>query len=169
LASICKILDEAIQELKAENFADLFANDLKNAVEAVAQDCVIETDLEILIPESYVNSITERLSLYTQLDNIETEDELQKFRNDIKDRFGPVPEEVEELIKTVRLRWLAKRAGIEKLILKADLLKCYFVSGENEAYFKSPTFGLVLEYVQKNPKICKMREHKGKLIPIWSR
>lgn len=159
-----KILDEAIQELKEEEFSDLFANDLKAAVEAVAKDCVIETDLEILIPESYVGNISERLSLYSQLDNIETEAELEKFREDMKDRFGPVPAEVEELIKTVRLRWLAKNTGIEKLMLKAEALKCYFVSGENEKYFKSATFGKVLEYVQKHPKICKMKEHKGKLV-----
>ncbi len=159
-----KILDEAIQELKEEEFRDLFADEMKNAFEAVAKDCVIETDLEILIPESYVSSITERLSLYSQLDNIEAEPELEKFRQDIKDRFGPIPPEVEELVKTVRLRWLAKNAGIEKLILKNETLKCYFVSGENEKYFKSATFGKIIEYVQKHPKICKMKEHKGKLV-----
>ncbi|WP_339784294.1 transcription-repair coupling factor [uncultured Imperialibacter sp.] len=159
-----KILDETIQELKIEDYSDLFAEDIKKAVEAVATDCVIETDLEILIPESYVNNISERLSLYSHLDSIEAEEELAKFSADVKDRFGPIPEEVEELIKTVRLRWLAKKAGIEKLILKVEVLKCYFVSGENEAYFKSPTFGKVLEYVQKNPKISRMREHKGRLI-----
>lgn len=159
-----KILDETIRELKIEDFSDLFANEIKNAAEAVAMDCVIETDLEILIPETYVNNISERLSLYSQLDSIEEKEALVKFTADMKDRFGPVPEEVEELIKTVRLRWLAKKAGIEKLILKAETLKCYFVPAENEAYFKSPTFGKVLEYVQKNPKICKMREHKSRLI-----
>lgn len=159
-----KILDEAIQELKQEDFSDLFADDLKRAAEIVAQDCVIETDLEILIPERYVNNISERLSLYSQLDSIEDREELEKFRSGIRDRFGPVPEEVEELIKTVQLRWLAKKAGIEKLILKGEVLKCYFVSGENEAYFKSATFGKVLEYVQTNPKLCKMRELKGRLM-----
>ncbi|MEQ8808268.1 MAG: transcription-repair coupling factor, partial [Imperialibacter sp.] len=95
-----KILDETIQELKIEDYSDLFAEDLKKAIEAVATDCVIETDLEILIPESYVNNISERLSLYSHLDSVESEEELAKFSADVKDRFGPIPEEVEELIKT---------------------------------------------------------------------
>lgn len=159
-----KILDETIQELKEEEFSDLFADDLKRVVETIAKDCVVETDLEILIPESYVGSITERLSLYSHLDSIDTEVELDKFRQDVKDRFGPVPPEVEELVKTVRLRWLAKKAGVEKLVLKNELLKCFFMSGDNEAYFKSSAFGRVLEYVQKHPRICKMKEHKGRLI-----
>jgi transcription-repair coupling factor (superfamily II helicase) len=97
-----KILDEAIQELKETDFKDLFATELAEKAKLIVQDCVIETDLEILIPETYVNNVTERLQLYSRLDNIKDEDQLARFGDEIKDRFGPVPGPVEELINSVR-------------------------------------------------------------------
>ena len=107
-----KILDDAIQELKETDFKDLFSAELKEKAKLVVQDCVIETDLEILIPDSYVSNISERLQLYSRLDNIKNEDQLKEFTDEVKDRFGPLPAQTEELIDTVRLRWLARKAWV---------------------------------------------------------
>ena len=160
-----KILDEAVQELKETEFRELFTKDLvKEAARIVAVDCTIETDLEILIPETYVSNIAERLSLYAKLDSIKNEEALTKFTESIKDRFGPIPEPVEDLIKTVRLRWLAEQLGFEKVTLKGETMKCYFMPSDREAYFQSETFGKVLAFVQSRPRQCKMKEYKTRLI-----
>jgi transcription-repair coupling factor (superfamily II helicase) len=159
-----KILDEAMQELKETEFKYLFENDLDALAKDVVRDCNIETDLEILIPETYISSISERLSLYTKLDSIKKEEELQSFRKEVIDRFGPIPVPVEELIKTVRLRWAAMNLGFERLSLKNATLRCYFPEKDKEAYFKSDKFGAIIGYVQKNGKRCKMKEIKNKLI-----
>lgn len=160
-----KILDEAVQELKETEFKHLFTKDLvKEAAKVVAQDCTIETDLEILIPESYVSNIAERLSLYSKLDSIKDESALTQFLTTVIDRFGPTPEPVESLVETVRLRWLAEYLGFEKVTLKGDAMKCYFMSSDNEAYFQSDTFGKVLAFVQKRPRQYKMKEYKKRLI-----
>ncbi len=159
-----KILDEAVQELKENEFASLFEVDLKEKVKVLVQDCVIETDIELLIPENYVTNISERLSLYSKLDNIKTEEELEKFAASIQDRFGPVPDVVVSLFETVRLRWLAEELGFEKLVLKSGLMKCYFVPSTRESYFTSEVFGKILRYIQTQPKYCKIKEHKNRLI-----
>ncbi|MEM6524363.1 MAG: transcription-repair coupling factor [Bacteroidota bacterium] len=159
-----KILDEAVQELKETQFRDLFEKELSETVKVLVQDCTIETDLELIIPDSYVNNISERLSLYSKLDNIKDEEHLIKFGSSLVDRFGPLPESVAELIETVRLRWKAEKLGFEKLNLKSEKLKAYFVPSEREDYFKSEAFGNVLTYVQAHPKRCKLREHKTRLI-----
>jgi transcription-repair coupling factor (superfamily II helicase) len=163
-----KILDEAVQELKENEFAYLFEVDLKEKVEVLVQDCVIETDLELLIPESYVSNISERLSLYAKLDNIKKEEELQTFIQSVRDRFGPIPSPVEDLFETVRLRWIAENLGFEKLVLKSEIMKCYFLPSEKEKYFKSDTFGKILAYIQKHGKHCKIKEAKNRLILIIS-
>ncbi|WP_460544685.1 transcription-repair coupling factor [Echinicola sediminis] len=159
-----KILDEAVQELKENEFAALFEVDLKEKVEVLVQDCVIETDMELLIPEGYVTNISERLSLYSKLDNIKTEEELSKFAVSLSDRFGPIPEEVNALLETVRLRWLAEKLGFEKLVLKNGLMKCYFVPSTRESYFKSDVFGNIIRFIQSHGKYCKIKEHKNRLI-----
>lgn len=160
-----KILDGAVQELKETEFRDLFTKDLaKEAAKIVAQDCTIETDLEILIPETYVSNIAERLSLYSRLDSIKNEESLTKFVTSMQDRFGPVPTPVEDLIETVRLRWLAEHLGFEKVTLKGGAMKCYFLPSDNEAYFQSDTFGKVLAFVQQQPRLYKMKEYKKRLI-----
>ncbi len=156
------ILDKAIQELKEEEFKDLFIKDLP-VVKELVTDCVIETDLPILIPEQYVANISERLNLYSQLDNIKDEAALEKFSKSLTDRFGPMPDEVKDLIEVVKLRWVAEKLGLEKLTLKNDTLKGYFVSPENEAFFKSERFSKVLQYLQKNPKKVRLKENKNKL------
>lgn len=160
-----KILDEAVQELKETEFKDLFTKEL--SAKSLVPDCVIETDLQILIPDQYVSSISERLSLYSKLDNIKDKESLDQFEKSLVDRFGPIPREVQSLIETVQLRWKAEEIGFEKLTLKAETLKGYFVSGENEAYFKSDTFGKVLAYVSKYPKNCSLKEAKNKLLIIF--
>ncbi len=160
-----KILDDAVQELKETEFKDLFTKDLvKEAAAVVVQDCTIETDLEILIPDGYVSNIAERLSLYSKLDGIKNETELDKFIESIIDRFGPIPQPVNDLIKTVRLRWLAEKLGFEKVTMKNGSLKCYFVPSDNEKYFQSPVFGKILAYVQAHPRKCHMKEYKKRLI-----
>lgn len=160
-----KILDEAVQELKETEFKDLFTRDLvKEAARVVAQDCTIETDLEILIPDTYVSNTTERIGLYAKLDNIKNEEKLEKFVNNLRDRFGPIPESVQDLIQTVRLRWLAENLGFEKVILKNESMKCHFVPSEKEAYFQSETFGKVLAFVGQHPRECKMKEFKTRLV-----
>ena len=159
-----KILDDAVSELKETTFADLFKDELAKKAEIIAQDCNIETDLEILIPEDYVGNISERLSLYSQLDNIKNEEELKQFQKSIADRFGPIPEPVYDLIETVRIRWKAERLGFEKLLIKNGGMKAYFVNADNEKYFNSEVFGRILAFVQTHPKRCNMKEYKGRPI-----
>ena len=158
-----RILDEAVQELKENEFRELFEVSLSETVESLKIDCQIETDLHVLIPEKFVTSISERLSLYTQLDDMKTEEDLHKFEVMVKDRFGPLPPEVKDIIEIVRVRWMAEMVGIEKILLKNNNLKCYFVSSENEKYYKSATFGKIIEYVKKNSRKCLLKEAKGKL------
>lgn len=160
-----KILDEAVQELKENEFKDLFTTDLvKEAAKIVAKDCTIETDMEILIPESYVSNISERLSLYSKLDSIKNEEKLQEFITNVQDRFGPLPEAVTDLVETVRLRWLAEQLGFEKVMMKNEVMKCYFLPSDNEAYFQSPMFGKIIAFVQQRPRSSKMKEYKTRLI-----
>lgn len=159
-----KILDEAVQELKETEFKELFTKELQETAELLVQDCVIESDLELIIPEDYVENISERLSLYTRLDNTKDQQQLDEFENSIRDRFGLIPDVTQELIQSVKLRWQAERLGFEKLVLKGEKLKGYFVPQEKEEYYTGPVFGNVLRFVQKNPSRCKLRELKGKLI-----
>ncbi len=161
-----KILDEAIQELKETQFKDLFKDSLVNADELsnLIQDCNIETDLEILIPDDYVNNISERLSLYNKLDNINKPEEIEAFRKQIIDRFGPLPEQVEQLIESVKLRNLAITLNMEKLTIKSELMRCYFHN--NDSFFQSDKFGKILSYIQQNSKVCRLKDTKGRLILI---
>lgn len=159
-----KILDEAVQELKENEFRALFEQDLAESTNKLKVDCQIETDMQVLIPENYVTSISERLSLYTQLDDMKSEEELQNFQRAINDRFGPIPPEVKDMIEIVRVRWKAEVLGIEKIMLKNNNLRCFFVSSQNERYYKSSVFGKILDYVKVNPKKCSLKEAKGRLI-----
>jgi len=152
-----KILDEAIKELKRTSFRDLFKEEIAKQDDYV-QDCTIDTDLEILIPDEYVESITERLSLYTRLDNCETEEELQSFHKELTDRFGPVPPQVEALFDTVRIRKMAVELGFEKILLKDDTLKCYFVNRPDSPYFESDTFQGILNFIQARTNKARLKQ-----------
>jgi transcription-repair coupling factor (superfamily II helicase) len=156
-----KILDDTIQELKETDFKELFAVELSEKAKLIVQDCIIETDLEILIPETYVNNTSERLQLYARLDNIKDEAQLTKFKNELHDRFGEIPAPVLELINSVKLRWLGEKLGFEKISLKGERLRAYFVTN-NDAYFNSEVFGKILQFVQAHSRQCKMRDQGGK-------
>jgi transcription-repair coupling factor (superfamily II helicase) len=160
-----KILDDAIQELKETEFKDLFAAELAEKAKIIVQDCVIETDLEILIPETYVSNISERLQLYSRIDNLKDEKHLDEFRAELLDRFGELPTPVQELINSVRLRWLGEELGFEKIALKGDKLRGYFVSNK-DSYFSSPVFGSILQFVQSHARRCKMRDQAGKAMLV---
>jgi len=159
-----KILDEAIRELKRTSFKDLFKDEIAKQEQEVV-DCTIDTDLEILIPDQYVESITERLSLYTRLDNCETEEELQAFHKEMEDRFGPVPDEVNDLFDTVRIRRIAVELGFEKLIFKNGQVKFYFVNRPDSKYFESDVFKNILDYIQKQTRQARLRQN-GKLFML---
>jgi transcription-repair coupling factor (superfamily II helicase) len=152
-----KILEEAIRELKRTEFRDLFKEEIAKQ-ENYVQDCTIDTDLEILIPDSYVDSITERLTLYTRLDNCDTEEELQQLHAELIDRFGPIPPQVEDLFNTVRIRKIAVSLGFERLILKNEDLRCYFINRPDSPYFESDTFRRILEYLQKHTNKAKLKQ-----------
>jgi transcription-repair coupling factor (superfamily II helicase) len=159
-----KILDEAIRELKRTSFKNLFKEEISKQEDFV-QDCTIDTDLEILIPDSYVESITERLSLYTRLDNAENEEELLNFENELQDRFGPVPRQVIDLFETVRCRRLAVELGFERLLLKDETLKCYFINNPVSPYFESRVFHSILDFIQKGTNKAKLKQ-TGKLFML---
>ena len=152
-----KILEEAIRELKRTSFKDLFKEEISKQDDFVS-DCTIDTDLEILIPDSYVESITERLSLYTRLDSCEDEAELQSFHAEMLDRFGPMPESVEDLFTTVRCRKLAVDLGFEKMTLKEDTLRCYFINRPDSPYFESELFKEVLAYLQTGTNKGRLKQ-----------
>jgi len=159
-----KILDEAIQELKETDFKDLFAPDVNSKVPIkYVHDCVVDTDMEILIPDEYVSNIKERVSLYKDIDDIETEEKLIEFEKNLIDRFGALPKEVKELLNTVRLRWMAINIGFEKIVLKDNRLNAYFISSQLSPYYKSEIFNKVILFVQNNPRLCKMKERTNKL------
>lgn len=159
-----KILDEAVQELKETEFKELFAAELAANGKQKSTDCNLETDLEILIPETYVGSITERIRLYSSLDSVKSEEELQKFVTAMIDRFGAFPKPVEDLIQSVRLRWQAEKLGIEKLILKHESMKCHFPPSDVDEFYKSETFGKVLQFVQQRPVKCRLKEFRNRLV-----
>ncbi|MEP6615140.1 MAG: transcription-repair coupling factor [Ginsengibacter sp.] len=152
-----KILDEAIRELKRKEFKELFKEEI-HLQDDYVKDCTIDTDLEILIPDNYVESITERLSLYTRLDNCETEKDLDDFHAEMTDRFGPIPAEVEDLFTTVRCRWIAVELGFEKMLLKNETLKCFFVSNPESPYFNSDTFKGILHFIQTQTNKARLKQ-----------
>lgn len=159
-----KILQEAIRELKRSKFRELFKEEIAEQEDYV-KDCVIDTDLEILIPDAYVESIPERLSLYTRLDNCESEEALIDFHQELKDRFGPIPTSVEDLFTTVRCRKLAVEIGFEKMTLKQNTLRCYFVNNPDSPYFESEIFQKLLAFVQQYLNKAQLKQN-GKLFSL---
>ena len=155
-----KILDEAIQELKDDEFKDLFTDEKPRPFISFTQ---VDTDLEVLIPDEYVTNIGERYNLYTELSKLEDERQLAQFEQQLIDRFGPIPPPVLELLNTWRLQWLGKIIGFEKISLKKNTLKGYFISNQQSAYFETEQFNRVLQFVQAHPRICNLREVKNSL------
>jgi transcription-repair coupling factor (superfamily II helicase) len=152
-----KILDEAIRELKRTEFKELFKDEIAKQDDFVA-DCTIDTDLEILIPDEYVESIGERLSLYQRLDNCETEEELVAMQQEMDDRFGAVPQPVKDLFITVRCRKLAVDLGFEKMSLKMQTLRCFFINRPDSPYFESVTFQKIIEFLQTATNKGKLKQ-----------
>ncbi|MBE8721687.1 transcription-repair coupling factor [Sphingobacterium pedocola] len=155
-----KILDEAVQELKDDEFGDLFADDKNRKYVAFTQ---IDTDLEVLIPDEYVTNIGERYNLYNDIAKLENESQLQEFIQSLEDRFGPVPVQVYELFNTLRLQWMGKEIGLEKISFKKNTLKGYFINNPKSTYFESDQFGKVLSFVQTHPTASNLKEVKGQL------
>jgi len=151
-----KILNEAIEELKETEFKDLYNEDLDE--KEYVKDVTIDSDFELLFPDDYVNNITERLNLYTQLNNIKTKEALKTFENDLIDRFGELPIQVLDLLNSVRIKWISSKVGFEKVIMKHGKLVGYFISDQQSNFYQSKWFTKVLQFVQQNPKICKMKE-----------
>lgn len=161
-----RILNEAVEELKSEEFGDLFREERTPGSTAPARpyvsDCQVDTDLELLFPENYIPSTAERMLLYRELDNLENEKQLQRYENSLRDRFGKIPPESTGLLDIVRLRWSAIRLGMERVVLKGEMMICYFPGDQKSEYYGSEAFGKVLRFVQANPRKCRMKEN-GKL------
>ena len=157
-----RILKEAVTELKNEEFADTLTADDGTGEEEFVADCTVESDMELLLPPDYVPQESERISLYKELDGIERELDLQRFKMNLEDRFGKIPQVTAELLRIPRLRYLARRLGIEKIMLKMGQMYMYFVDDSNQAYYKSPMFGRILNYMQAHPRRCRIREKNGR-------
>jgi transcription-repair coupling factor (superfamily II helicase) len=151
-----KILAEAIEELKETEFADLYDTNLEDKV--YVKEVTIDSDFELLFPDDYINNITERLKLYTKLNELKTEEELLQFEKDLIDRFGELPTQADDLLNSVRLKWVATKMGIEKVIMKQNKLIGYFLNDQQSAFYQSANFTKVLQYVQQNSTKCKMKE-----------
>ena len=159
-----KVLNAAVEELKEQEFSHLFADNESNkqVVKKYVSDCVVETDMELTFPPDYVESVSERMALYRELDNIKSEDELKGFESRLLDRFGKMPAQTISLLGLVRIRWKAEQLGFEKLVLKQNRMVGYFVQDDNSPYYHSSAFGALLEYMQNHAVRCKLRDMGGK-------
>jgi transcription-repair coupling factor (superfamily II helicase) len=151
-----KILNEAIEELKDNEFAELYKDQKKD--KNFVRDITIDTNFELLFPDDYINNISERLNLYTKLNELKTEEELKAFEAEIIDRFGPMPVEASDLFDSVRLKWQASAIGIEKLILKNQKMVGYFIQDQKSAFYQSPVFNHLIQYVHQNSGLCQLKE-----------
>lgn len=160
-----KILNEAIQELKDEEFAELYADEQQRTREgghSYVSDCTVESDLEMMFPDNYVPGAPERMSLYREMDGLETEEEIIAFEQRLKDRFGPIPAVAADLIEIIRLRRMAKTLGMEKVVLKNRQLIAYFVNNPLSSFYQSATFDNILAYLARAVKKSRLREQNGK-------
>ncbi len=153
-----KILSEAIEELKENEFKELYAETENIEEKEFVKDTQIDTDFEILFPDDYINNISERLNLYTELNKLKTEEELKAFENRLVDRFGELPTEAEDLLNSVRIKWIAAAIGLEKVLLKKGKMIGYFISDQQSRFYQTANFTRVLQYVQSHPQQCKMKE-----------
>jgi len=151
-----KILKEAIDELKEDEFKDLYEDNLQE--KEYVKDITIDSDFELLFPDDYINNIAERLTLYTELNTLKTEEELQKFERELLDRFGELPIQVVDLLNSVRVKWLSTKIGFEKIIMKQGKFIGYFINDQQSKFYQTNNFTKVLQFVQSNPNKCKMKE-----------
>jgi transcription-repair coupling factor (superfamily II helicase) len=158
-----KILNEAIEELRESEFKELFEERNTDSMLHFVKDCILETDLEIRIPDDYVNNVSERLSLYQEMDNLKNEEELVQFSAQLVDRFGPLPRQVKELIQSFQLRWLAQELGIEKLVLKSNKMVAYFIANPQSKFYETPIFTSIISTIQQHPTYFKLSEQNDKL------
>jgi transcription-repair coupling factor (superfamily II helicase) len=153
-----RILEEAVLELKEESFSDVFSEEIKRKREVLVEDTQVDTDLNILIPGNYIPAVSERLTFYNRIAASANEEELRHISIEMMDRFGPLPEAVLGLLDTVRVRWLGRQLGIEKVALQGDLLRIYFNSNKDAPFYTSPVFPRMLGYIQSHPRRMKLKE-----------
>lgn len=156
-----KIMNEAIEELKENEFKDLYANEEK-ADKVYVKEFSIDTDIELLFPDFYINNITERLNIYTELSQVKDEAELQIFEQKLLDRFGKLPNPSINLLQSVKLKWKAIHIGLEKLILKQNKMVGYFIADQQSDFFQTPQFTKVLQFAQTHPMLCRLQEKQTK-------
>ncbi|THD32691.1 MAG: transcription-repair coupling factor [Flavobacterium johnsoniae] len=156
-----KIMNEAIEELKENEFKDLYEED-KGTEKEYVKEIQIDSDFELLFPDEYINNVSERLNLYNELSNVKNEEELLAYERKLIDRFGTLPKQAVALLNSIRIKWIATRLGIEKLVLKQGKMVAYFVSDQQSEYYTSNQFHKVLQFVQRNGNLCKMKEKETK-------
>lgn len=161
-----KILTEAVKELRTDEFSELYAQEVDSsgviAGEEFVEEATIESDLELLLPDTYVTGSSERMLLYRELDKLTLDLDVEAFRTRLEDRFGPLPVETQELLRVVPLRRIAARLGVEKIFLKGGRMTLFLVSNPESPYFKSAAFGKLISYMMKYPRRCDLREKNGK-------
>lgn len=162
-----KILNEAFDELRENEFKELFEDRNTDSPLHFVRDCILETDFEARIPDDYVNNVAERLSLYQEMDNLKTELELKQFTDQLIDRFGPLPRQVKELMISFRLRWMAEKMGLERLVIKSGKMIGYFIADPQSPFYETETFTQVLNHIQRNVKSCKLSEKNDRLRIIF--
>ena len=153
-----KIMNEAIEELKENEFKDLYPEQNDIETKEYVKDLQLDTDFELLFPDEYINTVSERLLLYNELAEIKDEAALLAYENKLIDRFGPLPKQAISLLSSMKIKWIATRLGIEKLVLKQGKMIGYFVSDQQSNYYQSGRFHQVLQFVQKQNALCKMKE-----------
>ena len=155
-----KILKEAVKELKNDEFADLYAEEAKKDIKAseYVTECNIESDIEMLFPELYIPSSSERMLLYRELDGLDTDEQVDAYKSRLEDRFGQVPQEGMELLRIVALKRIGRQLGIERILLKQGSMSLYFVNNTESPYFQSEEFGKIINYITVNPRRCQLRE-----------
>jgi transcription-repair coupling factor (superfamily II helicase) len=154
-------MNEAIEELKENEFKDLYEQNTDVETKEYVKDLQFDTDFELLFPDEYINSITERLNLYNELSLIKDENTLLLYEQKLIDRFGALPKPAISLLNSIRIKWMATKLGIEKIILKQNKFICYFISDQNSDYYTSKRFQKVITFVQKNPDLCRLKEKQS--------
>jgi transcription-repair coupling factor (superfamily II helicase) len=161
-----KIMEETITELKEGEYSDLYETKAEDIV--YAKDCVIESDFDLFIPDEYIPQSQERMNIYTEFNQIENEDEMQKYLTQLKDKFGKFPPQVFEICNAIRLKWVATKLGIERIILKNGKMKCYLIQNQDSRYYQSDIFGKLLQFVSNNPVGINMKQTPQHLIIEFS-